>query len=143
MKPNFNLDDLKRENVYRVPEDYFDRLPSRIMQRVQTAPPETSEASSWLPKPLRLTLAGSGFAAVFATVFLLNTQENTQPQSDFLAQVPQTEIVNYLLASEQMERSDLALLNPTDQDFTHEFIAANTAEIRRELEEMPLDEPYY
>jgi hypothetical protein len=90
-----------------------------------------------------LALAGSGFAAVFATVFLLNTQENTQPQTDFLAQVPQTEIVNYLLASEQMERSDLAVLNATDQDFTHEFIAANTAEIRRELEEMPLDEPYY
>ena len=40
MKPKFNLEELKRENVYHVPEDYFDRLPNRIMQRV-TASPET------------------------------------------------------------------------------------------------------
>ncbi|MBK0403931.1 hypothetical protein I5M27_13125 [Adhaeribacter sp. BT258] len=143
MKPNFNLEDLKHENVYNVPENYFDKLPNRIMQRVTSTPAETSEAGSWFPKPLRLALAGSGFAAVFATVFMLNMQEDKTPRADMLAQVPQTEIMNYLLATEQMERSDLAILNAADQDLTHEFIAANSAEIRHELEEIPLDESYY
>src|SRR4051794_33997846 len=110
MKPNFNLEDLTRENVYNVPENYFDKLPNRIMQRVTATQPETSAAKSWFPKPLRLALAGSGFAAVFATVFMLNHNPEI-PQSDALAQVPKTEIVNYLLASEQLERSDLSLLN--------------------------------
>ena len=51
MKPKFNLEDLKRENVYNVPEHYFDKLPNRIMQRV-TASPEVSETKSWLPARL-------------------------------------------------------------------------------------------
>ncbi|MFC5271608.1 hypothetical protein [Adhaeribacter terreus] len=143
MKPKFNMEELRRENVYNVPENYFDKLPNRIMQRVTASPTETSEVLGWLSKPVRLALAGSGFAAVFATVFMLNMNQNETMQGDLLAQVPETEIVNYLLASEQMDRSDLAVLNAADQDFTHEFIAANTTEIRQELEEMPLDETYY
>ena len=143
MKPKFNLEDLKRENVYNVPENYFDKLPNRIMQRVTVAQPATSESLSWFPKPLRLALAGSGFAAIFATVFWLNTNQTELSQTDMLAQVPETEIMNYLLASEQLEGSDLAMLNATDRDFTHEFIAANTTEIKQELEETTLDETYY
>ena len=57
MKPKFNLEELKRENVYNVPEDYFDKLPNRIMQRV-TASPKASESLGWFPKPLRLALVG-------------------------------------------------------------------------------------
>ncbi|KAA9332715.1 hypothetical protein [Adhaeribacter soli] len=141
MKPNFNLEDLKRENVYNVPENYFDRLPNRIMQRVSASSPETSEAKSWLPAPLRLALAGSGFAAAFATVFMLN-QPPEFPQVDLLASVPQTEIVNYLLASEQLDRSDLTSLNIADQNLTAEFINANDTEIQRELEDEPIENLY-
>src|SRR5688572_6726676 len=140
MKPNFNLEDLKRENVYNVPEHYFDKLPNRIMQRV-TASPEVSEAKSWFPAPLRLALAGTGFAAVFATVFMLNYEE-TQLNADLLASVPQTEIVNYLAASEQVEHSDLMLLNVADKDLTAEFISANQTEIKQELEEEPIEDLY-
>ena len=142
MKPKFNLDELKRENVYQVPDHYFDRLPNRIMQRV-TATPETSGTTSWIPGPWRLALAGSSFAAVFAPVFILNLSE---PQLDFggqLAQVDQTEIVNYLLASEQLERADLVLLSGTELDLTHEFLSVNDTEITEVLaEEETIDETY-
>jgi hypothetical protein len=141
MKPKFNLEDLKRENVHNVPENYFDKLPNRIMQRVIVSSPETSEAKSWLPAPLRLALAGSGFAAVFATVFMLN-QAPEFPQVDFLASVPQTEIVNYLLASEQLDQADLTSLNIADQNLTAEFINANDTEIQRELEDEPIENLY-
>ena len=142
MKPKFNLEDLKRENVYSVPEDYFDKLPNRIMQRV-TAAPQTSEAFGWLSARWRLALAGSGFAAVFATVFMLNFNEQQPDLSNQLAQVNNTEIVNYLLASEQLERTDLALLNGTEKDLTHEFLTANEAEITEMLvEDETIDETY-
>jgi hypothetical protein len=140
MKPNFNLEDLKRENVYNVPENYFDKLPNRIMQRVTATPPETSGAKSWLPAPVRLALAGSGFAAVFATVFLLNFSQTDQTFTGRLAAVPETEIVNYLLASEQLDRSDLALFPGAETDLTYEFISASQTEIKQELEDQPLDE---
>src|SRR5688572_18878714 len=140
MKPNFNLEDLKRENVYHVPENYFDKLPNRIMQRVTATMPETSEAKGWLPAPLRLALAGTGFAAVFATVFMLNFQETETTFSGQLAQVNETEIVNYLLASEQLDRSDLTAFNVSEQDFTAEFIGANETEIQQELENEPIED---
>lgn len=140
MKRKFKLEDLKRENVYNVPEHYFDKLPNRIMQRVTTSP-EVSETKSWLPAPLRLALAGTGFATVFATVFMLNYQE-TVPNPDLLASVPQTEIVNYLSTSEELEHSDLQLLNVAEKDLTAEFITANQTEIKQELEEEPIEDLY-
>ena len=142
MKPNFNLEDLKRENVYNVPEHYFDKLPNRIMQRVTATSPETSEAKSWLPAPLRMALAGSGFAAVFATVFMLSVDQNEQIASDPLANLQETEIVNYLLTDDQIERIDLAALKVTDQNLTAQFINANPAEIQTELEDEPIENLY-
>ena len=142
MKPKFNLEDLKRENVYSVPEDYFDKLPNRIMQRV-TNSPESADALSWISAPWRLALAGSGFAAVFATVFMLNFNEQQPDFSNQLAQLNDTEIVNYLLASEQLERTDLALLNGTEKDLTHEFLTANETEITEMIvEDETIDETY-
>ena len=142
MKPKFNLEELKRENVYHVPEDYFDKLPNRIMQRVN-AVPESAGALSWIPAPWRMALAGSGFAAVFATVFMLNFNDQQPEFSNQLAQVNDTEIVNYLLASEQLERTDLALLNGTEKDLTHEFLTANETEITEMIvEDETIDETY-
>ena len=142
MKPKFNLEELKRENVYSVPEDYFDKLPNRIMQRV-TASPEKAGALNWIPAPWRMALAGSGFAAVFATVFMLNFNEQQPDFSGQLAQINDTEIVNYLLASEQLERTDLALLNSSEQDFTHEFLTADETAINEVLaDEETIDETY-
>ena len=143
MKTKFDLEELKREHIYKVPENYFDRLPNRIMQRVTATPPESSGAFGWLSRPVRMALAGSGFAAVFATVFMLNFQKNEPDFPNQLAQLNNTEIVNYLLATEQLERSDLSLLNATDQDLTYEFIAANPVEIQQELDEASLNELYY
>ena len=140
MKPKLNLEELKRENVYHVPEDYFDRLPNRIMQRVTATPPETAGAFGWFPKPLRLALAGSGFAAVFATVFMLNVNQQQTGYEQQLAQLNDTEIMHYLLTSERLERTDLAVLTSANQDLTHEFLNVNAAEIQRELEEAYLDE---
>jgi hypothetical protein len=141
MKPKFNLEDLKRENVYSVPENYFDQLPNRIMKRVTAATPERSEAKSWLPAPLRLALAGFGFAAVFATVFLLNNNPE-MPAGDLLAQVPKTEVVNYLLASERLEHSDLTMLNATEADLTAYFMVVPQTEVNQELEDQPLEDLY-
>ena len=134
MKPNFNLDELKRENIFQVPENYFDRLPNRIMQRV-TATPESSQPLGWLSAHWQMALAGSGFAAIFATVFMLNFGDTQPDFSQQLAQVNNTEIVNYLAASEQLERNDLALLNGTEKDLTHEFITVNQNEITEALAE--------
>ncbi len=140
MEPNFKLEDLDRENGFRVPDNYFDKLPNRIMQRVTAASPEPVLAKSWLPAPLRLALAGSGFVAVFATVFLLNAPVQPTGFSNRLAAVPETEIVNYLLASEQLENTDLAMLPVSETDLTHEFISASHTEIRQELEDQTIDE---
>ena len=140
MEPNFKLENLRRENVYNVPEAYFDKLPNRIMQRV-TKTPEVSESKFRIPAYLRMALAGSGFAAVFATVFLLNT-EKEKPVSYSLTSVPKTEIVNYLLASEQMDHSDLTILNVADRDLTADFVSANQTDIHQELEDQQLEDLY-
>ena len=74
---------------------------------------------------------------------MLNFNDQQPDFSNQLAQVNDTEIVNYLLASEQLERTDLVLLNGTEKDRTHEFLTADDNTITEVLaEDETIDETY-
>src|SRR5688572_715151 len=129
MEINFNQDEQPKKQPFPVPNDYFDKLPNRIMQRVTS---EQKSAWNWLPTlqaPLRMALASLLLLVTFIGVFYLSTNTTTETNKNQLAMISEQEIMNYLLTSDHLETSDLAELTTTNQDLTHYFIPASETEI--------------
>ncbi|MBC8085611.1 MAG: hypothetical protein H7Z21_20630 [Hymenobacter sp.] len=153
MKTPFRLDEHPRRSqpLAPPPDGYFDRLPLRVMQRVQpAAPPAASWAGSqWLTAlsgPLRTALAAGVVLAGFAGSFLLSdsapTPAGISPIAR-LAAVPRTEMVEYLLASEQrVTLTELAELPATAQALPEAYLQASPAELQEALDAQPTEEAY-
>lgn len=123
MEDKNELENLPRHNVYRVPDGYFDKLPSAIMQRVESA--GAGEGRSWLGLryySLRVALATLVTGGVLATGVYLNQSPASEPApTASLADIPNEEIMQYLLASGEVDPIDMADLSIADADFWQEF----------------------
>ncbi|MCC2546543.1 hypothetical protein LJY25_08820 [Hymenobacter sp. BT175] len=150
MKTPFRLDDHpRRAHPFSAPPaDYFDRLPTRVMARVQ---PGATRATGlgWLlalPAPLRTALASTLVLGSFAASFFLARPAavSTPATADAtLAAIPQTEVVQYLLTSDQhVSLNDLTVLAATDQDLTASFLPASSPELEEALESQPIEDTY-
>lgn len=131
---NISLNDLPKHNVYQVPEDYFDRLPMRIMERTAEAPQH-----QWLPVQvwgsLRVAIAPLVLLLLFIGVFYFSLKSQPEQQALNLAAVPDTEIVDYLTANTTVESADLAELNTLQkQELAAEFLNVSSAAAEEELE---------
>ncbi|WP_303312504.1 hypothetical protein [Hymenobacter sp. BT730] len=156
MKTPFRLDDHPRRTspLAPPPDGYFERLPRQVMERVQPVPAAEGALPGWLlafSRPMRTALASVVLLGGFATSFFLSQQivSPQQPVADSsaalaLANVPRTEMVQYLLASDQrVTLPDLAELPGTaDQTVTDSFLQASSAEVQDILDEQPTDDLY-
>jgi hypothetical protein len=123
MEDKFKLENLSKRNVYQVPEGYFDQLPSVIMQRVQ--PGGASNSRSWFGLryySLRVALATLVTGGILATGVYLNRTPTAEPAPiASLSEIPNEEIMQYLLASGKVDPMDMADLSFSDADFWQEF----------------------
>ncbi|MEJ8755884.1 hypothetical protein WG947_02650 [Pontibacter sp. H259] len=140
---DFNLSDLPKRNVYQVPEDYFDRLPMRIMERTAAAPQH-----QWLPaqvwQQVRVAIAPLMLLLLFVGVFYFGLELQPKQDSHTMAAVSDTEIVDYLSTYATVESNDLAELNTLQQqELTSEFINVSAADAEAELEYYNLKDTEY
>ncbi|KAA9327602.1 hypothetical protein F0P96_16620 [Hymenobacter busanensis] len=159
MKTPFRLDEHPRrpQPLAPPPDAYFDKLPLRIMQRVQPAPQaESLPAFGWLlawPAPLRTALASVVVLLGFVGAFWLTNDPLTfshpvavqrASASQALAAVPRAELVQYLTsdAAPQVALTDLAETAVADQDLTHVFLPGSPADIQAALDEQPTEDVY-
>jgi len=153
MNTPFNLDDHKRrpQPLAPPPERYFEQLPMRVMARVHPAPaPGLAGAGGWLQHlsaPVRTALASVLVLGGFAASFFLNQSASTllPPSSGaVLASVPQAEMVQYLLASEQrVTLTDLAEVASSGAASPDTYLQASPAELQEALDAQPSDETYF
>ncbi|GAA3930884.1 hypothetical protein [Hymenobacter algoricola] len=151
MKTPFRLDEHPRrpQPLAEPPAGYFDRLPRQIMTRVQPAAARESGAWGWLtalPLPLRTALASVVVLGGFAASFLLSPNASPTAGSaaspPALAQVPEAEMVQYLLASDtRVSLNDLADLPATDQAM-HGYLQASPNELQDALDAQPTEDIY-
>ncbi|NDK56274.1 hypothetical protein [Pontibacter fetidus] len=131
---NITLNDLPKHNVYQVPEDYFDRLPMRIMERTATEPQQ-----QWLPvklwQQLQIAIAPFVLLLLFVGVFYVSLKSQPEQQAINLAAVNDSEIVDYLSAYATLESADLAELNAIQQqELPSEFLNVSSKAAEEELE---------
>ncbi|MDU0372761.1 hypothetical protein ACFPAF_20345 [Hymenobacter endophyticus] len=146
MHTPFRLDEHRRRPqppLAPPPDRYFEQLPMRVMQRVQTAPPSPA-AWGWLAAlsaPVRTALAAGVVLGGFAASFLLSPGAAVQPlATTSLAQVPRAELVQYLLASEQrVTLADLAEVPGAAQHAPVGTLQASPEELQELLDAQSAD----
>ncbi|MBJ6116620.1 hypothetical protein JAO76_00330 [Pontibacter sp. BT310] len=131
---NITLSELPKHNVYQVPEDYFDRLPTRIMERTAAAPQQ-----AWLParmwQGMRVAMAPLILLAMFVGVYYFTLESQPDQQAINMAVVTDTEIVDYLTANASLESADFAELNTIqNQELTADFLNVSPVAAEEELE---------
>ncbi|AHJ97274.1 hypothetical protein [Hymenobacter swuensis] len=149
MNTPFRLDEHRRRPqppLALPPDRYFEQLPMRVMQRVQTSAPNPV-ASGWLTvlsAPMRTALASVLVLGSFAASFLLSPAATMQPATTAtLAQVPREELMQYLLASEQrVTLPDLADLPGAVQNAPASTLQASPEELQELLDAQPTEEIY-
>jgi hypothetical protein len=152
MKTPFRLDEHPRrpQPLAEPPAGYFNQLPTQIMARVQPASAPAAGAWGWLTAlspALRTTLASVVVLGGFATTFLLSptaapSSSGAVASQPALAQVPETELVQYLLAADtRVSLTDLAELPATDQALAG-YLHASPAELQDALDAQPAEDTY-
>lgn len=88
-KNKFNLDDLKKENPFQVPENYFDSLGSRITDRIQAGKPMEKESMFAFVRLKPILAFSGGFTGLALLIYFgfsvfinksgyVNSQANTE-----------------------------------------------------------------
>lgn len=88
------LEDIKKKNIYSVPDHYFDQLPTRIQSRVNEKKPVLGFSLGW---NLVFKIAAPALAVIFI-VFYFGIGNNYSGQSadELLAQVDTEDLIAYL-----------------------------------------------
>ncbi|MCK5279786.1 MAG: hypothetical protein KAK04_14630 [Cyclobacteriaceae bacterium] len=106
------LEDIKKKNIYSVPDKYFDQLPARIQSRVNEKKPVFGLSLNW---SLAFKVAAPALALVLILFYFdISTTDNSTLSSDeLLAQVSTDDLIAYLettdiTADEIIEELDLS-----------------------------------
>ena len=94
------LDEIPKKNIFEVPDGYFDRLPMKILARLE-APTQTPSVSVW---NLAFRYALPSVIAVFALVYFLRPK-SYEPE-ELLAGIASEHLIAYLHDSD-INESDL------------------------------------
>ena len=88
------LEDIKKKNIYTVPDKYFDQLPTRIQSRVNEKNPVSWLSWNW---SLTYKLAAPAIAIILMVIYFGRTDNySTQDTDTILAQVSTEDIIAYL-----------------------------------------------
>ncbi len=106
------LEDIKKKNIYSVPDKYFDQLPTRIQARVNDKKPVSGWSLNW---SFFFKIATPAVAVVLI-FFYFNTSTNFHNQSaeEILAQVSTEDLIAYLEATDITTDEILEELDLTD-----------------------------
>jgi hypothetical protein len=92
------LESMPRTNPFTVPDGYFERLPPRIMQRIDS---ETGEGRTFIRAliamrwPYKVTLAASVILVAFTVAFLIFKPDYTQELVSEIQQITSSELVEF------------------------------------------------
>jgi len=114
-KNRFNLDDIKKEQVFKTPKGYFDELPQIIQSRI-VAEGAREKQKSWLPAPkLALQYAIPVMLILsLATFFLLKNADQGLTPNEIIAQVEDEAILYYLENEIDLTTEDILESVPKD-----------------------------
>lgn len=89
-----NLEEIKKKNIYTVPDNYFDQLPTRIQSRVNEKKPTFGFSLNW---NLAFKIAFPTIVVVLVVFYFgINSNNATLSADEILAQVSTEDLIAYI-----------------------------------------------
>lgn len=139
------LEDIKKKNIYAVPDKYFDQLPTRIQSRVNDKKPVLGVRLNW-KLALKVTVPVVAVVMILFYFGIATMKNSTLSSEELLAQVSTDDLIAYLettdiTADEIIEEVDFTNI---DLDFYEngpimQDIELNNEEIDALLDEYGID----
>lgn len=101
---NINIENLRKENIFKVPENYFNDLPMRI-QAQTSGKTKVVPLVSWSKQRTWASIAACSIIGILGYFTLMPQQDSLGSES--LAGVQNQEIISYLI-QENINQSDVA-----------------------------------
>ena len=119
------LEDLNKDNIFKVPDNYFENFPDRLQKRI-----EDKERQKKVPVIRLRTIVRMAAAAailIFAIYGINKINDNTTSVDEILSGISTEELVNYLVESEIstdefLESLDVSILTSTEDPISDEFV---------------------
>lgn len=100
----FDLENIPRKNIFKVPDNYFEELPMRV-QTQTSGKTKTVPLVSWSKQRTWASIAACSTIAILGYFTLMPKQDSLGNEA--LSGVKNTEIVNYLI-QENLNQTDVA-----------------------------------
>ncbi len=133
------LDDIHKEDIFKVPNGYFDTLPGRIQDRILEAGPKIAVRSIFD----RRYLAPMAAAAMIILLAVLVITEKKPTPEELIAGVPTESLISYLVSSDISTEEIFENINPSiiaEDFFTEDDMSIDSLDISGEDAEQMLNE---
>lgn len=127
------LEDIEKKNIYKVPDKYFDQLPTRIQSRTAKKKPAFGFSLNW---NLAVKVAVPAFAVILILFYFgIPRGTNNLSADEILAQVSTEDVIAYLEITDITTDEIIEGLDLSDLELDFE----NENPLNLELEETDLE----
>lgn len=131
------LEDINKDNIFKVPDNYFENFPERLQKRIE----ETEQQKKTPVIRLRpiINIAAAAVILMFVVYGITQINDNSTSIDQILSEISSEDLVNYLVESDMstdefLESLDMSVIASTEDPITDEFIPSDP------LDEETIDE---
>jgi len=131
------LEDINKDNIFKVPDNYFENFPERLQKRIE----ETEQQKKTPVIRLRpiINIAAAAVILMFVVYGITQINDNSTSVDQILSEISSEDLVNYLVESDMstdefLESLDMSVIASTEDPITDEFIPSDP------LDEETIDE---
>ncbi len=122
------LEDINKDNIFKVPDNYFENFPERLQKRIE----ETEERKKTPVIRLRsiINMAAAAVILMFVIYGITQINDNSTSVDQILSEISSEDLVNYLVESDMstdefLESLDMSVIASTEDPITDEFIPSD------------------
>jgi hypothetical protein len=119
------LEDLNKDNIFKVPDNYFENFPDRLQKRIE----ETEQQKKVPVIRLRtiINIAAAAVILIFAIYGFTKLNDNSTSADQLLSEISTEDLVDFLVESEMttdefLESLDMSIIASTEDPISDEFI---------------------
>lgn len=118
------LEDIHKENIFKVPDNYFEDLPGRLEQRIA----EDRKSIKLIPVRKIINWAAAAAILVFGLYGITRLGDQPLTVDQILSEVPTEELIDYLVESdmsteELLENIDISIIANNDDPLPDDLIS--------------------
>lgn len=135
------IEDIEKKNIYKVPGDYFENLPDKILARIKEKETRKKTISLWPKEMIKYAAILILMIGVASVIFYINHQK---PEEEVLSQNIDRQAIAEYLKTESITTDDI-LLSLSESELPQGQIIdeENVLPEKIKISDIDMDEAYY